>query len=208
MIKIKIFNVSHLMTNCCYLKDEQTGKAAVVDPGDKSSELIEEIKNDGGKLEYVMLTHGHYDHISFAKQLADRFGAKIITGENNSEFLKKPEYNLSIYHGEPLPAFSADILLKDGDTFSLGNTEIKYITSPGHTNGCGCYIFDNTIICGDTLFCESYGRTDLPTGDEKILIQSLLKLKNLKGDYKIIPGHGELTTLEHERNYNPLMRRL
>ncbi len=208
MINIKIYNVTVLATNCCYLVDEATGKSAVTDPGDKSDELIAQIEKDGGKLEYVMLTHGHYDHISYAKQLADRFGAKIVTGEKNNEFLQKPSLNLSIYHGEPLPKFSADILLKDNDTIMLGETEIKYITTPGHTVGCGAYIFDKTIISGDTLFCESYGRTDLPTGDYDELQNSLRKLKSLDGDYRVIPGHGELSTLEHERKYNPLMRKL
>ncbi|MCD8025857.1 MAG: MBL fold metallo-hydrolase [Clostridiales bacterium] len=208
MITVKIFKVTNLQTNCCFLKDEETGAAAVADPGAKSESLIEEINKNGGRLEYVMLTHGHYDHIGYAKELADSFGAKIITGEKNAEFLKNSEYNHSIFHGEAIPEFSADILLKDGDTFMLGNTEIKYITTPGHTTGCGAFIFDNTVLSGDTLFCESYGRTDLPTGNDEMMIQSLLKLKNLDGDYRVIPGHGELTTLEHERKYNPLMRRL
>lgn len=208
MIKISIYNVTPLATNCCYLTDEATGKSAVTDPGDKSQKLIEQIEKDGGKLEYILLTHGHYDHISYAKQLAEKFGAKIVTGDKNNEFLSKPELNLSTYHGNPLPAFSADILLKDGDTLMLGDTEIKYITTPGHTSGCGVYIFDDTMISGDTLFCESYGRTDLPTGNDENMILSLKKLKELDGDYKVIPGHGELTTLEHERKYNPLMRRL
>ena len=206
MIKIKIYNVTFLDTNCCYLVDEATKKSAVVDPGGRSDELIEKINSDGGHLEYVMLTHGHYDHIYFAKQLADMFGAKIVTGEKNNEFLSNPALNLTAKHNISLAPFSADIKLKDGDTFMLGETQ--YITTPGHTSGCGSYIFDDVIICGDTLFCESYGRVDLPTGNYGEMVASLKKLKELDGDYKVIPGHGELTTLEHERKYNPLMRAL
>lgn len=208
MIDIKIYNVTRLATNCCYLRDEATGKSAVVDPGDKSEQLISQIEKDGGKLEYVFLTHGHYDHICYAKQLADKFGARIITGEKNADFLSKPELNLTMKHGIDLPAFTADILLVDGATIMLGETEIKYLSTPGHTKGCGVYIFDETIISGDTLFCESYGRTDLPTGNDEEMIKSLAKLKAIDGDYRVIPGHGELSTLEHERRYNPLMRRL
>lgn len=208
MIKVKIYNVTELMTNCCYLVDESTGKSAVVDPGDKSEELNSRIDADGGSLEYVILTHGHYDHISYAKLLAERYGAKIVTGKLNNEFLSKPMLNLSVYHGVNLAPFSADILLDDNDTFLLGDTKITYITTPGHTSGCGSYIFDDTVITGDTLFCESYGRTDLPTGDYSQIMHSLKKLKNLEGDYKIIPGHGQLSTLSHERKYNPMMRSL
>lgn len=208
MIDIKVYNVTVLETNCCYLKDRATGKSAVVDPGDKSDMLINQIEKDGGKLEYILLTHGHYDHISYAQTLAEKFGAKIVTGEMNSDFLSKPELNLSVYHGFSIPEFYADILLCDGTSLMLGETEIKYLSTPGHTKGCGVFIFDNTIISGDTLFCESYGRTDLPTGNTVDLMNSLERLKNLEGDYKVIPGHGEFTTLEHERRYNPLMRRL
>ncbi len=208
MINIEIYNVTPLATNCCYLVDEASGKAAVSDSGERSERLIDRIKQDGGKLEYVILTHGHYDHIGYAKQLADMFGAKIVTGKKNNEFLSNPYLNLTAKHGLSFEKFSADIQLNDGDSFMLGETEIKYITTPGHTSGCGCYIFDNTIICGDTLFCESYGRTDLPTGNDEDMISSLRKLKELEGDYRVIPGHGPLTTLEHERKFNPLMRRV
>lgn len=206
MIDVKVYNVTFLATNCCYLVDKATGKSAVVDPGEKSDELIELIEKDGGKLEYVMLTHGHYDHIGFAKQLADRFNAKIVTGEKENKFLSTPTLNLSVNHNIDLPAFSADILLNDNDSFMLGETEIHYIQTPGHTSGGGCFIFDDTLISGDTLFCESYGRTDLPTGSNSDMYNSILRLKNLSGDYRVIPGHGPISTLDHERKYNPLMR--
>ncbi len=206
MIKIKIFNVTELMTNCTYLVDESTGKSAVSDPGARNEKLIERIKQDGGKLEYIFLTHGHFDHIGFAKELAEMFSAKIVTGKDNADFPSDPKLNLGIYHGVEIKPFEADILLADGDTLMLGDTEIKYIATPGHTKGCGCFVFDETIIAGDTLFCESYGRTDLPTGDERRMISSLKKLFALDGDYRVIPGHGSLTTLSHERKYNPLIR--
>ena len=208
MISIKIYPVTEIATNCCYLVDEATGKSAVVDPGEKSDRLNAQIEQDGGILDYVILTHGHYDHICYAKQLAEKFGAKIITGKNNNRFLSSVELNLTQKHGIPFEPFSADILLDDGETFMLGETEIKYLYTPGHTLGCGVYVFDDVIISGDTLFCESYGRTDLPTGNDSKMIASIKRLKELDGDYHVIPGHGPMTTLSHERKYNPLMRSL
>lgn len=208
MIEYKIFNVTQLATNCVYLKDTATGCNAVVDPGDKSDELIAQIKADGGKLDYVLLTHGHYDHISFAKQLADMFSAKIITGKENERFLTDSMLNLTAFHNMTIEPFKADVLLYDGDTFMIGETKVKYITTPGHTRGCGCFIMDKLLICGDTLFCESYGRTDLPTGNDNDMVNTFKKLKQLEGDYTVIPGHGPTSTLNHEKKYNPLMSRV
>ena len=208
MIKVQIYPVTMLGTNCCYLVDEATGKAAVSDPGARSQALEAQIEKDGGRLEYVLLTHGHYDHICYAKQLAGKYGAKIITGRHNNVFLRDGSLNGTKKHGIPFTPFSADILLDDGETFTLGETEIKYLYTPGHTSGCGIFLFDGIMLAGDLIFCESYGRTDLPTGDDCQMMQSLKRVKELPGDYQIIPGHDELTTLSHERRYNPLMSRL
>lgn len=199
-----------LMTNCYLLTDIDTGDMAVVDPGARSEKLISAIDNAKGELKYVILTHGHYDHIGYAKQLSELYGAKIVCGFKSEDFFKDNILNHSAFHDdfEDIKPFSGDIILSDGDKFNLGNTGITYISTPGHTIDSGCYIFDNNIISGDTLFCESYGRTDLPTGDDMDMINSIKRLKNLSGDYNVLPGHGSFSTLEHERKYNPLMRRL
>ena len=111
-------------------------------------------------------------------------------------------------HGIPFTPFSADILLGDGEVFRLGETEITYLYTPGHTDGCGIFLFDDVMLAGDLIFRTSYGRTDLPTGDDLKMAQSLKRVKELDGDYQIIPGHGPLTMLSFERKFNPLMRRL
>ena len=208
MIKIQIYPVTMLQTNCCYLVDEATGKPAVSDPGERSVALEAQIEKDGGKLEYVLLTHGHYDHICYAKQLADKYGAKVVTGKNNDRFLSDVYLNGTKRHGLPFVPFSADIVLEDGEKFLLGETEITYLYTPGHTSGCGIFLFDEIMIAGDLIFRDSYGRTDLPSGDDYEMARSLKRVKELDGDYTIIPGHGPLTSLSHERRFNPLMGRL
>ena len=208
MIKIQIYPVTMLQPNCCYLVDEATGKAAVSDPGERSVALEAQIEKDGGKLEYVLLTHGHYDHICYAKQLADKYGAKVVTGKNNDRFLSDVYLNGTKRHGLPFVPFSADIVLEDGEKFLLGETEITYLYTPGHTSGCGIFLFDEIMIAGDLIFRDSYGRTDLPSGDDYEMARSLKRVKELDGDYTIIPGHGPLTSLSHERRFNPLMGRL
>ena len=208
MIKVQIYPVTMLATNCCYLVDEETGKAAVSDPGARSKALEAQIDRDGGRLEYVLLTHGHYDHICYAKQLADKYGAKIVTGEHNAPFLQNTALNGTAVHHIAFTPFEADILLRDGETFALGKSEIRYLYTPGHTSGCGIFLFDDVMLAGDLIFRDSYGRTDLPTGNDDEMAASLKRVKELEGDYQIVPGHGPLTMLSYERRHNPLMRLL
>lgn len=210
MTDVKVFCVGPIATNCYLITDLDTGAMAVVDPGYRSDALVELINSKGSDLKYIILTHGHFDHISFAKELARGFKAEILCSFETQPFLRDNSLNLSAFHPEveDVEPFDGDAFVKDGDTFNLGSTAIKYISTPGHTNDSGCYIFDNAIISGDTLFCESYGRTDFSTSSFDDMIKSIKRLKELKGDYTVYPGHGSFTTLEHERKYNPLMRRL
>lgn len=210
MIEIQKFNVTNLFTNCYLLTDNITGDMAVVDPGEFSQRLIECIDNNNGKLKYVLLTHGHYDHIGFAKEIATKYNAKIICHKNTNKFLSDNHLNHSMYHVEipDIVPFNADVLLDDGDVIKLGESNIKFIETPGHTDGCGCFIFDNCMITGDTIFCNSFGRTDLPTGSISKMLKTFKKLKGIKEDYIIYPGHGKTTTLAYEQENNPLMIRI
>ncbi|MBQ3286197.1 MAG: MBL fold metallo-hydrolase [Ruminococcus sp.] len=206
MIKIMCFVIGMIGTNCYLIEDEATGELAVVDPADHSDRLIEEIDKRGGKLSYILLTHGHYDHITGAAELCERYHPTVCASEKEVMLIAEPSYNLSKNHGITINPFTVDRPLKDGDTVMLGESEIRFMLTPGHTMGSGCYIVDDSIFSGDTLFCTSVGRTDFPTSSMRDMMQSVARLKNLEGDYDVYPGHDVFTTLGRERKYNPFMR--
>ena len=206
MIKIICFVIGMIGTNCYLIEDEKSGELAVVDPADHSDQLLQEIDKRGGKLSYILLTHGHYDHIIGVAELCERYHPTVCASEKELMLISEPSYNLSKNHGIIIKPFTVDRPLKDGDTVKLGESEFRFMLTPGHTMGSGCYIVDDSIFSGDTLFCTSVGRTDFPTSSMRDMMQSVSRLKNLEGDYDVYPGHDIFTTLDRERKYNPFMQ--
>ena len=151
----------------------------------------------------VLLTHGHYDHIAGCGAL-NNAGAKIYCGEGEERYIFSTE-NRAIFN-MPIPEFSIERTLKDGEEIELCGLKIKVIATPGHTEGGVCYLIGDSLFTGDTLFNSSVGRCDLPGGNESKLISSVKKLYALDGDYKVYTGHGETTTLGYERKNNPFVR--
>jgi len=207
MINIETFVVGHISTNCYIITDTETNRRALVDPGYKSAELLNRIKEQGADtFDYILLTHGHFDHIWFAGEISGLTGAKIVISADDAPFLADGNLNLSANFGfRNIPEISAGITLKGGDSLKLGNTNFKFLSTPGHTIGSGCYVFfeDKVIFSGDTLFKLSMGRTDFVTGNETDILRSLKRLASLEGDFDVYPGHGDKTTLDYERKNNP-----
>lgn len=194
-----------LPTNCYLLKDEKTGASAIVDPGFESDELSDLVKKDG-HVQKILLTHGHFDHISGVQRLQKETGAKIYMDIDELMFVHDSTLNLApMFYSDGVKPFRVDAPLSEGDTVALGSLEIKVLHTPGHTSGGCCYIVEDVIFSGDTLMKLSFGRTDFPTGNSTQIIDSLRKLAALKGDYRVFPGHGSPTTLEYERRYNSYM---
>ncbi len=207
MIDIKTVLVSDLATNCYVVTDNATGDCAVIDPGDFTAELDKVLSKIGyEKLKYILLTHGHCDHIGGVSSILKKTEGKaeVAIGEKDVSMLEDPFSNLSRYFlSLPLEPVKCNVALHDGNVITLGESVFKIISTPGHTSGSVCFVCDDKIFSGDTLFYRSHGRTDFPTGSDKEMKESLDKLAALKGDYTVYPGHNLTTTLEDERLYNP-----
>lgn len=190
-------------SNTYLLLDLESREAAVIDPSHMPS--IFDVSLSDVKLKYVLLTHGHFDHIGKTERYR-REGAKVCIHKEDSSLLSDGERNASsLFMREPMLIPDADVLLEDGDVLTLGSSKIKVMHTPGHTPGSVCYICNDDMFAGDTLFAGSIGRTDFFGGNMTKMRESLGKLKRMEGNYNVYSGHGPSTTLDRERKYNDYM---
>lgn len=191
-------------TNCYLAGDSETKDIFVIDPGGDARKILEKIARGGLKVSAILLTHGHFDHILAAKPLQDELEAPLCMGEKEAEFLTDGSKNLVSMMGLPYQPPRLDRVLREGDTVSAGGFTLNVLDTPGHTAGGVCYV-GGVVFSGDTLFYESVGRTDFPTGDFSVLRRSLLKLAALPDSYEVYPGHGPATSIGHEKQCNPYL---
>jgi hydroxyacylglutathione hydrolase len=203
MLHVKKFVVGILETNCyvCYTENK---KCIVIDPGDEGIEIKSYIEKNKLDLVYIFNTHGHADHLGANPDLKNS-GNKLCVHELDAPMLINAELNLSAEMFVNFVSPPADILLKDGSTLDFDGKIIKIIHTPGHTIGSICIIIENLMFSGDTLFCDTIGRTDFPGGSDIEMRKSLEKIKKLDKNLLVYPGHGRETTLEHELENNPYL---
>lgn len=189
-----------LRVNTYFLVNEKTREAVAIDGGENYKLVKRTEEENGFKIKHLLLTHAHFDHAGNAALLqAD--GAKVYISALDAEKLTGGG-TLAENFGRKFKSLKADVLLFGGEKLSLCGIDIEVIATAGHTDGSLTFKISDMLFTGDTLFLESVGRTDFPTGDRAALINSVKKLFALNGDYRVFPGHEEFTTLSHEREFN------
>ena len=205
-MEIKRLVLGLVRTNCYIVYTEDTKKAVIIDPAADSHRISEEISALGVTPEAVLLTHGHFDHMLAAESLKNGYQIPICVAKGDAELLKHPDLNCSEQFLHMSYAISADEELEDGQNLRFLDGAFTVITTPGHTEGSCCYYAkdEDILFSGDTLFLQSVGRTDLPTGRAAQLTTSIReKLFVLPEHTLVLSGHGDQTTIGEEKKYNP-----
>ena len=207
MITIKTFVEGPIDANNYLVIDDATKEAVLIDCSSARAEFIQSIKDSGVNLKQILLTHGHFDHLLGIDGFKDVLGVDTYISEDDMSQVRMTPEMLQMFLGmmsSSIPSVAGYI--KDGDVVKIGNTEIKAIATPGHTKGGMCYLVENKLFSGDTLFQGSCGRCDLPEGDFETIVKSIKeKLFTLPEEIEVYPGHGGKTTIAHEKKFNDII---
>ena len=200
--------VGSYAANCYIIADQDTKEAIVVDPGGEADRIYKKIESKMLDVKYIVLTHGHGDHIGAVEQLKKLTSAKVLIHHDDGELLEDASMNLTINMNGPDVAFKADETIGDDTKLTIGKHTCEVIHTPGHTKGGICLYFkaSKILFSGDTLCYGSIGRTDLYGGNHKQMISAIKdKLLVLEDDVTVYPGHGASTTIGFERKKNPFL---
>ena len=199
-MKIKMFIVGMLSTNCYLAHCQETKDAIIIDPGfdspSEAEQIFNQAKEEKLKVKFIIDTHGHSDHIGGNRILRKKFNVPICIHANDADII-------DTLSGETPPV---SILLKDGDVLRFGDATLKVMHTPGHTPGSICLLGEKVVFTGDTLFAGGIGRTDFAGGSDRDMEESLKKLLRLPENLVVYPGHGPATTIREEKMVNPFLR--
>lgn len=206
-MEIKCFENGIFDSNCYVVWKDNEG--VIIDAGVTEDKVMAFINEKKIAIKYIILTHGHFDHVYYAFKLKEKTGAKVVIHKGDNDMLKVPDLNGTRFFGDPVAFDQADETVEDKDTITVGDLVFEVLHTPGHSLGSICIKVDNKLFSGDTLFRLSCGRTDLPGGDQKDLENSFKeKLLKLDDNTVVYPGHGNSTTIGFERFSNPFIKHL
>ncbi len=207
-MKIHHLQLGELRSNC-YIIETAPGQCVAVDIGGDSRMLLNYLQMKHLRLSKILLTHGHYDHVGGVAETVAATDAEVYIHSDDANMLESAAASLaSLMSVMPFHTVSKYVAVVGDSCISDGELTFRVMHTPGHTKGSVCYICDDVIFSGDTLFCCSIGRTDFPGGSVSEMRESLKSLVELEGDFKIYPGHNESSTLDYERKNNPYLVRL
>ena len=196
MLNIHTLTLGLYQTNCYIVQKEGSKRCIVIDPGYEANTILNRTALLGLEIEAILLTHGHFDHVGAVRQIAADTDCKVYLQENELS-LPAAMTDGPLYHTDLYP---------ESGVVELAGMTVKVIKTPGHTPGSVCLLVENALFSGDTLFAGSMGRCDFPGSNIFDMRKSLKKLRDLAGDYRVLPGHAEESTLEYERKTNPYLR--
>lgn len=216
---LKMLEVGPLMVNCYIVGDEDTGEAAVFDPGGDAAKILEALKDEGLKVKYIVNTHTHWDHVGANSEMQEATGAPIVTHRDEAPALSQAVERAAQW-GFPSRKSEASQFVEEGDVIEVGSVKFKVIDVRGHSPAGLAFVFKgevdlngsrktaDMVICGDALFAGSIGRTDFPGGDMPLLLENIRnKVFILPDDTLVLPGHGPVSTVGREKDHNPFFSR-
>lgn len=196
---IKTIPAGMYEANCYLITDESTKECGIIDPGGDAEKLKNIINSLGVNVKYILLTHGHMDHVGGVVELSEAFNIPFYISKVDEEYMEKDNFVFG-----KLPKASG--YLQENDIIKLGNKKIKVIETPGHTKGGLCFLIEDKLFTGDTLFQASIGRTDFAGGNFEEIIKSIKeKLLILDDDIEVYPGHGPMSTIGYEKRKNSFL---
>lgn len=203
-MKIKTVVIGPIEVNNYLVIDEKTKDAVLIDAGGDLDKTVRLAKDNNAHIKYILNTHGHFDHTAGDYDIREKAGAKVLMHESDLYFVNNIKDHLALYNMPQYEIPKIDEYIQDEQIISVGNLQIKVIHTPGHSEGSVCFLIDNHLFSGDTLFADEVGRTDLPGGSfEKLRDSVINKLFILDESIKVYPGHGPITSIGHEKKNNP-----
>lgn len=203
---IKTYIAGPIQANNYLVIDEESKEAVLIDCSERKQEILDEVKNSGLKVKYILLTHGHFDHVLGVNDMEKELNAPAYVKKEDLVQIESTSSIMSAFGVQITQNPSVTHFITPEQEFTLVNKTIKVLETPGHTEGCVCYLIDDKLFSGDTLFCESVGRTDLMGGNFKKLHNSVVNvLFKLDDNTTVYPGHGPSTTIGYEKLHNEIV---